>query len=119
MKKLLLWIHLFFSDRSRFVSLYFSQEDRWKGYMIERDTEIDKWKTELYRLIAYLTDGTWKDGDSIAETIDDHQERKYMKIHREDVITILTENPDPEEAASALLEYFEILDDNGVLKPKE
>lgn len=45
----------------------------------------------------------------MVECIDTAQERKYMKHHKEDVITILTENmKDPEEAARQLLEYFEI-----------
>lgn len=43
------------------------------------------------------------------EAIEAFQERKYMKEHKEDVITIFTENmEDPEEAARQLLEYFEI-----------
>ncbi len=43
------------------------------------------------------------------ECIDTAQERKYMQHHKEDVITIFSENmEDPEEAARQLLEYFEI-----------
>lgn len=27
----------------------------------ELEKEVDRWKTELYKLVAYMTDGTWKD----------------------------------------------------------
>jgi hypothetical protein len=119
MKKILQAIKVFFWTKAYWIKIVIEHTDTVIALRKDKDTQVDKWKSELYQLIAYLSDGTWKDGDSIAETIDDHQERKYMKIHREDVIVILTENQDPEDAASALLEYFEILDDNGVLKPKE
>lgn len=66
-------------------------------------------ENELKRFVSLLSGDTWQEGDNRMEAIETFQERKYMKEHKEDVITIFTENmEDPEEAARQLLEYFEI-----------
>lgn len=66
-------------------------------------------QNELQRFVSLLSGDTWQEGDNRMEAIEAYQERKYMKEHKEDVITIFTENmEDPEEAARQLLEYFEI-----------
>lgn len=66
-------------------------------------------ESELKRLVSLLSGNTYQEGDNMMETIEAFQERKYMKEHKEDVITMFTENmEDPEEAARQLLEYFEI-----------
>lgn len=66
-------------------------------------------RDELKRLVSLLSGETWQEWDNMMEAIEAFQERKYMKEHKEDVITIFTENmEDPEEAARQLLEYFEI-----------
>lgn len=55
----------------------------------------------------------------MVETIDAHQADMYLAVHRDGVIDILMNEPDPEIAAQDLFEYFGIQDINGTLQPKE
>lgn len=78
--------------------------------MLAKEKEKSEfYHNELKRLISILSNFEWKEWDNAMECIDTAQERKYMQHHKEDVITIFSENmEDPEEAARQLLEYFEI-----------
>lgn len=85
-------------------------ENRKYRDLAERSSkEAEFYHNELKRLISLLSNDEWKEWDNAMECIDTAQERKYMQYHKEDVITIFSENmDDPEEAARQLLEYFEI-----------
>jgi hypothetical protein len=77
---------------------------------IFRIKEYNKLETSFYELIYILSWGEYKKWDNAMETIEAYQSRKYLLEHKEDVMTILTENmDDPEESARQLLEYFEII----------
>lgn len=80
----------------------------------------DSLKFQYDELARILSGGEWNEGDNRVEAIEAYQSAYYLKIHRQDVINIFMQNMgNPEEAAQELFDYFDILEENDTLKPKE
>lgn len=70
-------------------------------------------------LTKVLSGNEWNEGDNRVEAIEAYQGAYYLKIHREDVISIFMQNMgDPEQAATELFDYFHILQDGDNLTAK-